>query len=1365
MTHMTRKPFRSESFSFALDARVLLDAEGMQSAVTPLMESTSLSNFDALPIAGAMMAHMPASQQAHEIVFVDSAVENLADVLNGINPDAEVHVIGAHDNGLDVITRVLGGRDELSAVHIISHGTNGGLQLGSVNLTNESLQNNARLISGWGDAIASDGDILLYGCNVASGSAGRVLVDSLADLTHADVAASTDLTGNAARGGDWDLEYQHGVIDHGIVLSLDTQHHYQGIFNAAPVPAADNFNGVKNTVVTGNVLNNNGFGADSDPESNPLSVTSGTFATAKGGSVTVATNGNFTFTPLNNFTGFDSFSYTLSDGTSTSVGQSLIYVKATTSSGGGNGNPPVTTGLKLNLDAQDVDGNGVSDSNANGATTKDWYDSSGIGTQELFRDQNNNMVYNTSAFGNRGGWNLATNTTALLSSVGSSPSQSGDDEIDNNGNFTLGISFQTGSDLSGHQNLYATGTNNGGFQVAIEEGGNLYVSNIGIGWSAAPINLGALSTNSSYVLMVRQTGPSNLLEAYLHNGTSESSGNTNSAATGTDLSGYGTGVGTSYNSIYDVTNNNGTQYSNNQSVFKGTLGQVVFYDATLSNTDRTSVRDYLTGRWLGVGGAATPAHSAIDLTNINGDVLSYTANSGAFVLDQGGNAVSDADATNTLIRGGNLTVSFGGTHQANDVLTIRNQGTGAGQIGVSGGSFTLAGVTMGTFTGGTGSSDLVITFNASATVATLDALLKNITYSNNLASPNTTMRAVGFVLQDSANNYSNGVEVNVRVDINDAPVLFNTGTMNLTPVAEDATAPAGNTIASIVATSTANGSNAITDVDAGAVEGIAIHALSGAGVWQYTIDGGSNWLNVGAVSGTSALLLRATDSLRYVPAANETGTAVADVTFRAWDQTSGSAGNKVDSSVNGGSTAFSSAFENATVDVTAGNAPTLDNALIDQVVNEDSALSYIFAANSFGELDGDTVTFSATLADGSALPGWLSFDSSTRTFSGTPIDANVGVISVRVTATDVDGSAIDIFTITINNTEDAPTILQPLVDQTATDGTAFSYGFLANSFDDVDIDSGDSLTYTATLVDGSPLPSWLTFNAATRTFSGTPATVDVGTLSIRVTATDADGPLQVFDDFDLTVSAATVITPPPVVPVPEVPVVVDVAPVPVAIPETPVVVAPPPIVEPDTAPNAEGERILRETINFLDLQQNLIRPVLIESLKNNQQDEAARIVMPQGDIGQDNIILDALDNNNGAVLTNNARIINMAPLIVESSQSTQDVTGDDSTRLLNPRTINDTGNGNDVSDSTVSDTVQSDDATTVVANQKATIKSDAQAVIPEEAILVQPEKTVKEVIQSKPALEEQLEEDEAKVDEILSWFAAPPVALKNMAQQ
>ena len=102
-------------------------------------------------------------------------------------------------------------------------------------------------------------------------------------------------------------------------------------------------------------------------------------------------------------------------------------------------------------------------------------------------------------------------------------------------------------------------------------------------------------------------------------------------------------------------------------------------------------------------------------------------------------------------------------------------------------------------------------------------------------------------------------------------------------------------------------------------------------------------------------------------------------------------------------------------------------------------------------------------------------------------------------------------------TNNPPTVANAIPDQSATVGTAFSYAFPANTFNDAD--ATDTLTYSATKADDSALPTWLSFTAATRTFSGAPQAADVETVSVKVTASDGNGS-SVSDTFDVVVRAA-----------------------------------------------------------------------------------------------------------------------------------------------------------------------------------------------------------------------------------------------------
>ena len=155
------------------------------------------------------------------------------------------------------------------------------------------------------------------------------------------------------------------------------------------------------------------------------------------------------------------------------------------------------------------------------------------------------------------------------------------------------------------------------------------------------------------------------------------------------------------------------------------------------------------------------------------------------------------------------------------------------------------------------------------------------------------------------------------------------------------------------------------------------------------------------------------------------------------------------------------------------------------------------------DTDTTTATNSLTLVVGSTSFGLA--------------DADTATARVRVwTSTGLSWTAGTAVAVKLTSSNNPPTVANEIPDQTATAGTAFSYVFPTNTFNDTD--STDTLTYTATKADGTTLPTWLTFDAATRTFSGTPTAAE--TVPVKVTATD--GTDSVSDEFDITVSATLV---------------------------------------------------------------------------------------------------------------------------------------------------------------------------------------------------------------------------------------------------
>ena len=122
-------------------------------------------------------------------------------------------LLDGEQDGVEQISNILTQYENISALHILSHGDSGLIQLGNVQLSQQNLERYRRELESWGSALSDQGDILLYGCNVAAGTLGIRFVDRLAGVTGADIAASTDLTGGGFIGGDWVLEYESGIVE------------------------------------------------------------------------------------------------------------------------------------------------------------------------------------------------------------------------------------------------------------------------------------------------------------------------------------------------------------------------------------------------------------------------------------------------------------------------------------------------------------------------------------------------------------------------------------------------------------------------------------------------------------------------------------------------------------------------------------------------------------------------------------------------------------------------------------------------------------------------------------------------------------------------------------------------------------------------------------------------------------------------------------------------------------------------------------------------------------------------------------------------------------------------------------------------
>lgn len=174
------------------------------------------------------------AQQRNELVVIDTDVEGYQQLLNLVlsqdsasERNIEVVVLDNDRDGVSQLSDLLASRSDLDAVHLISHGSDGEVDVGNTQLNFDTLSDNLSAISGWGEAFADDGELLIYGCDLASTDLGVLLVDALSAATGQDVAASDDLTGASGLGGDWDLEYRTGDIQTAALLDASLQDQWQ----------------------------------------------------------------------------------------------------------------------------------------------------------------------------------------------------------------------------------------------------------------------------------------------------------------------------------------------------------------------------------------------------------------------------------------------------------------------------------------------------------------------------------------------------------------------------------------------------------------------------------------------------------------------------------------------------------------------------------------------------------------------------------------------------------------------------------------------------------------------------------------------------------------------------------------------------------------------------------------------------------------------------------------------------------------------------------------------------------------------------------------------------------------------------------
>ncbi len=181
----------------------------------------------------------PATTITGEIAFIDSSLPNYKSLVTGVRSGVTVVVLEGDRDGIAQITQVLKSAKNISAIHLISPGDTGVLKLGVTELTISSLDIYRASLRRWASALTPDADILLYGSNLGTGTTGDEFMKKLSRLTAADIASSTNQTGSAALGGDWNLEKTVLAVDTGeiateIAFQASLTSTYSGVFNVSP---------------------------------------------------------------------------------------------------------------------------------------------------------------------------------------------------------------------------------------------------------------------------------------------------------------------------------------------------------------------------------------------------------------------------------------------------------------------------------------------------------------------------------------------------------------------------------------------------------------------------------------------------------------------------------------------------------------------------------------------------------------------------------------------------------------------------------------------------------------------------------------------------------------------------------------------------------------------------------------------------------------------------------------------------------------------------------------------------------------------------------------------------------------------------
>ena len=1054
------KPRYARLFLEELEPRLLFssDVAGVLPPVGPLQnepgnaptaialvapaQNTAQSGNPADQVAVPPQAQQGAGQ---ELAFVDMGVDGAQELVDALRAEQsagrsiEIIQIKAGEDGLRVITDTLARYQDVQAVHVFSHGDDQGLTIGSARLDASTLSAYMQDIAAWSAAMAADGDLLLYGCNLASSSAGQALVNDLALLSGADVAASDNLTGGAALGGDWVLEYRQGSIEAATISATSWEHTlatvtfqegangYTGTQDTyLEMLSGTTNNGNKTSMVAGRALtqaesqilirfdNIIGTGPGQIPPGSIItSVSLNLYATSVGG-----WGSDYTLEIYRVTTGWTEASTWSSLGSGIDSEKSSTADGSVTSRGTANAYKGFTDGGLIDTVQAWADGT---------ATNNGWMITSAY-------NSSNNTFNSSEAASNR----------PVLSVTYITPTPPGLDLDANNSSGAAGNNYNGGFTEGTPTRVVDTdatitpgnSTNMNGMTVSLNNRPN-GTSEV-LAATTTGTNITASYNSATGVLTLSGTDTlanyQQVLRSVTYNNLSENPDTTLRTLTVTVTDTYGQSASATSSITVTAVNDAPTVSTTGSSLgYTENAGAVVVDSGvTVNDVDNTNLsgatvritgnyvngqdllsflaQNGITGVWdastgtLTLSGTATVAQYQAALRSItytnDSDNPSTATRTVSFTVTDG--ALSSTAATRNIAitavndppvvstSGGSSSFTENGSATAVDnALTVSdidsanlNGATVRITSNYANGQDLLSFTNQNGISGSWNASTGTLTLSGSATVAQYQAALRSITYSNSSENPSTAARTVSFTVTDTSGGASNTATRTVSVTaVNDAPVITSNG---------------GGASASI---SVSENSTAVTTVTATDVDSSnLVYSISGgADAARFTIDSSTGVLrfitapdfetptDAGGNNVYDVIVQVSDGSLTDTQSLAITVTDVNEYTVGAVSDANGSANQVAENAANG-----------TTVGITA-NAVDQDGS--------NNTVTYSLSNNAGGRFTINASTGVVTVANGTLL-NYEAATSHGITVLATSSDGSTSSQSFTINITDVNEFAV-----------------------------------------------------------------------------------------------------------------------------------------------------------------------------------------------------------------------------------------------------------------------------------------------------------------------------------------------------------------------